>query len=49
MNGIDGIFARSVALPGQHYIRGSRNDWNQPIRRLMLAVLSDALSRLSER
>src|ERR1700733_12825170 len=49
MNGFDQIFAHHVILPSQFYERRGRDDVSTPVRRLMLAVLTDALDCLSGR
>jgi|SRR5271156_1689046 len=49
MNGLDEIFAHHVILPSQFYKRQNRTDAMIPVRRLMLAVLTDALDCLSGR
>ena len=49
MDGLEEIYARNVVLPIQHYGLLKRDDVSQPIRRLMLAVLTDALDCLNGR
>ena len=49
MNGRDEIFIPDVILPFQFYDRERCTDAAMPIRRLMLAVLTDALDCLSGR
>jgi hypothetical protein len=49
MDGLEEIVARNVVLPIQHYGLLKRNDVSQPIRRLMLAILTDALDCLNGR
>lgn len=47
MKGIDETIGYHTILPSQFYERASRNDVSAPIRRLMLAVLTDALDCLN--
>jgi len=49
MNGIDDISNPHIILPSQFYSRASHQDLSMPVRRLMLAVLTDALDCLSGR
>jgi hypothetical protein len=49
MNGPEESFAPHVILPSQFYSRNHRTDVATPVRRLMLAVLTDALDCLSGR
>jgi hypothetical protein len=49
MNGPNEIFIPDVILPFQFYDRKRSTDATMPIRRLMLAVLTDALDCLSGR
>lgn len=49
MNGIDDIFIPHVILPSQFYNREHNRDISMPVRRLMLAVLTDALDCLRGR
>jgi hypothetical protein len=49
MNGIDDISNPHIILPSQFYSRASSKDLSMPVRRLMLAVLTDALDCLSGR
>jgi hypothetical protein len=49
MNGTDKIVLNHTILPSQFYERRVRDDVSMPVRRLMLAVLTDALDCLSGR
>ena len=43
------MYARNVVLPIQHYGLLKRDDVSQPVRRLMMAILTDALDCLNGR